>query len=141
MITNIQYPKSFIMMYLPKQLVDFKKYTPDLEFPESKLDIFFSSIKPIDKIVNNYYFVYHYCPQTNLYHMSVVFKLKKGLKFDINKVSKKILKYWNFNVEDNGLNTIQKTVSYEIMKSIVNPDDISGFHVNGSSKCYNTSIH
>ncbi len=128
--------KSIIMMNLPRQLVDFKKYNSELKYPACNLDCFFESVKPIKKMVSHYYFVYHYCPKTSLYHMSLVIKIKNNVYFDSNKIPDFTKKLWNFNSNDDGKESIQKFVPFEIIKTIINPDDIVFFHINGSSKCY-----
>ncbi len=136
----------------PMPYVRFKTYTPDLKYPEEKMQSFFDSVKELDPYIKQYSFMRQGCPKTHRIHFTVVFEFKQHLKeFNISEEVKKMWKLTSLidNVLQRGPNEIwkegpimhlgippiQRVIPSYILNDLV--DDLSNYLVDGTHNCYN----
>ncbi len=129
----------------------FKTYTPELKYPEEKMQSFFDSVKELDPFIKNYSFMTAGCPKTNKTHFTVVFEFKQPLEgFNISEetgqmwkltstmsdvLQRKPHEIWKYGATVHvGIPPIMRAIPPHILEDLV--DDLSKYHVDGTHHCY-----
>ncbi len=141
------------MFNFPAPFVHFKSYTPELLYPEEKMQSFFESVKELDPFIDHYSFRNRNCAKKGL-HFAVVFVFKQPLEgFNISEKTRQV---WNLTTEMDdvfkrkpyelwwkppipiqvmGIPPIKRAVPTYILKDLVG-DDLSDYCLDDNPDCF-----